>query len=109
VRLATHDRGQVLDLAGANHLSPAIREGVPALVGEGETAGRTGWEPFFSALDRAGLALSWDTEDPSAVRTIGLAEAAPLTRHPSFADGMARTRRFVAVLRGSGAPPPAAQ
>lgn len=109
MKLATHDRGEVLDLAGANHLSPAIREGVPALVGEGETAGRTGWETFFSALDRAGLALSWDTEDPATVRAIGLSEAAPLTRHPTLADGLARTRRFVAVLRGSGAAPPAAQ
>ena len=109
MKVATHDRGAVLDLAGANHLSPAIREGVPALVAEGETAGRTGWEPFFAALDRAGLALSWDTEDPATVKAIGVAEAAPITQHPTFADGMARTRRFVAVLRGSGAAPPAAQ
>lgn len=109
MRTATHDRGQVLDLAGANHLSPAIRDGAPVLVGEGETAGRTGWEPFFTALDGAGLALSWDTEDPATVRAIGRAEAASLTPHPTFADGMARTRRFLSVLRGESRPPPAPQ
>jgi hypothetical protein len=107
MRLATHDRGAVLDLAGANHLSPALREGAPLLVGEGETAERTGWEPFFAALERAGLELSWDTEDPAAVRAIPVAEARPLERHPTFADGLARTRRFLEVL-GAGPTPPAA-
>ena len=43
MKVATHDRGQVLDLAGANHLSPAIRDGIPLLVDTHDTAGRTGW------------------------------------------------------------------
>jgi len=105
VKTATHDRGQVLDFAGSNHLSPALRDGGPVLVDEHETAGRIGWETFFAALDRAGLELCWDTEDASTVRAVPLAEALPLERHPSFADGLARTRRFLTVLRSA---PPAA-
>ena len=77
MKTATHDRGQVLDFAGANHLSPALRDGAPALVDEHETAGRTGWETFFAALERAGLELSWDTEDASTVRAVPVAEALP--------------------------------
>ena len=100
MRLATHDRGAVLDLAGANHLSPALRDGRPALVPEPETAGRIGWETFFADLDRAGLELSWDTEDAASVRAVPVAEARPLERHPTFAAAMDRTRRFVrAFLR----------
>jgi hypothetical protein len=108
VKLATHDRGQVLDFAGSNHLSPAIRDGAAVLVDEHETAGGVGWEAFFAALERAGLELSWDPEDASTVRAIPVAQARPLERHPAFADGLARTRRFMAVLRGAP-PPPAAQ
>lgn len=107
MRLATHDRGAVLDLAGANHLSPALRDGRPALVPESETAGRTGWEAFFASLDRAGLELSWDTEDAASVQAIPRAEARPLERHPTFAEGLARTRRFVDVLLGGPTPPAA--
>jgi hypothetical protein len=108
MKLATRDRGAVLDLAGANHLSPALRDGIPALVGEGETSGRTGWAPFFAALDHAGLELCWDAEDATSVRAVPIAEARALERHPTLAEGLARTRRFVAVLRG-GPTPPAAQ
>ena len=107
MRTATHDRGQVLDFAGSNHLSPALRDGTPALVDEHETAGRIGWEAFFAALDRAGLELCWDTEDASTVRAVPVAEALPLERHPTLADGIARTRRFLAVLRGAPTAPPA--
>ena len=100
MKRATHDRGAILDLAGFRHLSPALRDGAPALLEQGETAGRTGWEPFFAALDRAGLVLSWDTEDPASVRAVPVAEARPLERHPTFAAAMDRTRRFVrAFLR----------
>ena len=106
MKLATHDRGQVLDFAGANHLSPALRDGAPLLVDEHDTAGRVGWEAFFAAVERAGLELSWDTEDASTARAVPVAEALPLERHPTFADGLARTRRFVAALR-SAPPPPA--
>jgi hypothetical protein len=66
MRIASHDRGLVLNLAGRGHLSPALRDGAPCLVPEGETAGRVGWEAFFAALDRAGLVVAWDTDDPSS-------------------------------------------
>ena len=66
MRMTTHDRGQVLNVAGAGHLSPAVRDGAPCLVPEGETAGRVGWQAFFAALDRAGLVVAWDPEDPSS-------------------------------------------
>jgi hypothetical protein len=105
MKIATHDRAEVLNLAGTNHLSPAIRDGAPVLVEHGETTGRTGWERFFATLDRAGLELSWDTEDPSTVRAIPVAEARPLEAHPPFAEGVARARRFVAAMRSA---PPAA-
>ena len=107
MKLATHDRGAILDLAGANHLSPALRDGVPALVGEDETPGRIGWEAFFAGLDRAGLELAWDSEDAASIRAVPVDEARPLERHPTFAEGLARTRRFVAVLRGGPTPPAA--
>lgn len=105
MRVASHDRGAILDLAGNGHLSPAIRDGVPALAPEGENAGRTGWAPFFAALDAAGLEVAWDTDDPSSARAVPAAEARPLERHPTFADGMARTRRFLAAWRGEPAKP----
>jgi hypothetical protein len=106
MRIATHDRAEVLDFAGSNHLSPGIRDGVPVLLGHGETSGRTGWEPFFATLDRAGLELSWDTEDPGAVRAVPAAEARPLEIHPPLSEGIARARRFVTAMWGD--PPPAA-
>ena len=103
MKLATHDRAEVLNLAGANHLSPAIRDGAPVLVAHTETAGRTGWGPFFAALDRAGLELSWDTEDPSTVQAIPVAEARALEVHPPLSEGIARARRFLAALRSDSA------
>jgi hypothetical protein len=99
MKLATHDRGAILDLAGANHLSPALRDGLPTLVAEAETAGRVGWEAFFTGLDRAGLAISWDTEGDASVRAVPVAEARPLERHPTFAAAMDRTRRFVRAFQ----------
>jgi len=56
-RMATIDRGKILHLAGRHRLSPAVRDGAPALVPVGDPRGRCGWEPFFSALQRAGLAV----------------------------------------------------
>ncbi len=105
MRVATHDRGEVLNLAGASHLSPAMRDGGPVLVAEGENPGRIGWEAFFSALDHAGLVVAWDTDDPSSARPVPTAEGRPLERHPTLAAGIARARRFVEAFRGA---PPAA-
>jgi hypothetical protein len=33
MKTATHDRGEVLSFAGFHHLSPALRDGAPRLVG----------------------------------------------------------------------------
>ena len=104
MHVATHDRGEILNLAGTGHLSPALRDGAPVLVAEGENPGRVGWEAFFGALDRAGLVVAWDTDDPASARAVPAAEGRPLERHPALSDGIARARRFVAALRDS---PPA--
>jgi hypothetical protein len=100
MRISTHDRAALLDVAGEGHLSPALRDGVPLLVPEGETAGRTGWGTFFAALDRAGLQVAWEVDDPASARAVPVAEARPLERHPTLADGLARTRRFLAAWKG---------
>jgi len=107
MKVATHDHGEILDFAGAHHLSPALRDGAPRMVDEGENAGRIGWEPFFAALDSAGLVMAWDTDDPSTAAPMPAAEGRPLERHPTFAAAMERTRRFVRAFRGEGPPPTA--
>ena len=56
--------------AGRARLSPALREGVPALVPQDETAGRCGWAPFFAALAGRRLAVAWDEADPAALRVV---------------------------------------
>ena len=104
MRLATHDRGEVLSFAGFHHLSPALRDRAPRLVGEGENAGRLGWEPFFAALDAAGLVMAWDTEDPASAAPISGAAGRALERIPTFA-AMEQARRFVRAFRRGPAPP----
>jgi hypothetical protein len=63
----TTDRGAILHLAGARALSPAVRDGRPALAPKGDLAGRCGWEPFFRALDRHGLAVAWEGDGEPAI------------------------------------------
>jgi hypothetical protein len=104
MKVATHDRGEVLALAGFHHLSPALEGGRPRLADEGATAGRVGWEPFFAALDAAGLVVAWDTDDPSGAAPIPAAEGRALERHPPFSAAMDRTRRFVRAFRREGPP-----
>ena len=104
MKIATTDRGAVLHHAGCHSLSPALQDGRPLLVTQGDTAGRCGWQSFFEAAERAGLALAWDSEDPRAALLVPGGEAAEMVPHPTLAKGLARTRRFLAALRG----PPAA-
>ena len=66
----TVDRGEILHRAGRARLSPAIREGAPALVPVAETAGRCGWAPFFAALEERRLAVAWEPDDPASVRVV---------------------------------------
>jgi hypothetical protein len=56
--MPTTDHGDIIHLAGRHRLSPAVRDGVPALVPVGDGRGRCGWAPFFAALARAGLAVA---------------------------------------------------
>jgi hypothetical protein len=67
---ATTDRGEIMHAAGRARLSPALRDGVPALLPAGETQGRCGWAPFYAALDAQRLAVAWDEADPSALRIV---------------------------------------
>ena len=106
MKMATHDRGEVVSFAGFHRLSPALRGGAPRLVVEAEKAGRVGWEPFFAALDDAGLVMAWDTEDPSAALPISAAEGRALERIPTFA-AMEQARRFIRAFRRGPAPPAA--
>ena len=106
MRLATHDRGEVLSFAGFHHLSPALRDGAPRLVVAAENAGRVGWEPFFAALDAAGLVMAWDTEDPASAAPISAAEGRAIERIPTFA-AMEQARLFVRAFRRGPTPPAA--
>jgi hypothetical protein len=72
---ATTDRGDVIHFSGRHKLSPALRDGAPALVGHGDAAGRCGWAPFFRAMDERGLALAFDAEDGGSARFVPRAEA----------------------------------
>jgi hypothetical protein len=104
MRLATHDRGEVLSFAGFHHLSPALRDGAPRLVVAADNAGRVGWEPFFAALDAAGLVMAWDTEDPASALPISADEGRAMERIPTHAS-MDDALRFVrAFRRGPTAP-----
>jgi hypothetical protein len=66
----TLDRGEILHRAGRARLSPALRDGIPALVPIEETAGRCGWAPFFAALERRRMAVEWKGDDPGAIRVV---------------------------------------
>jgi hypothetical protein len=67
---STVDRGEIMHRAGRARLSPALRDGVPALVPVDETAGRCGWAPFFAALESRGMAVAWEDADPGSVRVV---------------------------------------
>jgi hypothetical protein len=99
---ATIDRGEIIHFAGRAHLSPALRDGAPALVGHGEP-GRCGWEPFFRALSERDLAVALGPEVPSEARFVPRREAEPHLglRHPGPLE---EARRFIAALR-RGRPP----
>ncbi len=93
------DRGEILHLLGRHHLSPAVRDGAPALAGHGDPTGRCGWEPFFRALEARGLAVV--AEGDAEPRLVPRAEAgAPAHR----GGGLAEARRFVDALRGRWTP-----
>ena len=88
-----------MHLAGRARLSPALRDGAPALVPSAEGAGRCGWAPFFAALEERRLAVALDPADPSSVRLVPAADV-PRARAGTFSAALASARRFLAALRG---------
>ena len=96
----TVERAAVIHLAGRHRLSPAVRDGAPALVPATEPAGRCGWEPFFAALAARGLAVSFQPDEPASISFVprggGRADAAPAPSRGAFAEAA----RFLAALRG---------
>lgn len=109
---STVDRADVVHFAGRHRLSPALRDGRPALVGPGETGGRCGWAEFFDAMRRERLVAAFDPEDPSSFRPVA-AGGVPASSEPGAALGdapagrgaFAEARRFLAALRGRWPPP----
>jgi hypothetical protein len=96
----TSDRGDVIHFAGHHHLSPAVRDGAPALVGHGDVAGRCGWATFFEALERRALAARFDPEDGASFSTVPRAKAAAAPRPAAARGWRAEVRRFAEALRG---------
>ncbi len=112
----TVDRADVIHLAGRHRLSPALRDGAPALVPAGEPGDRCGWEPFFAALRARRLAVSFDPEDPGSVTFVPDRGAADHPASPSASPSpspgparsggpLAKARRFLSALLRGRLPP----
>jgi len=99
MKMATTDRGAFLRVAGLGRLSPALADGAPRLAPEGDGAGRCGWQPFFEAVEQAGLAIAWDPEDPAAASLVGRGAARELAHPGHPASPLAEARRFIDALR----------
>lgn len=98
----TADRADVLHFAGRHRLSPALRDGAPALVGHGEPGARCGWAPFFEALRARAEAVALEPDDPASFRLVpvGRAGAASGAARAPGPGAWAEARRFLAALRG---------
>ncbi len=99
----TTDRGQIIHFAGFHGLSPALdAQGAPAFsagAGAGDGLTRCGWETFFTAAERRGLALAFDPADGASARLVPDAES----RGEGAPDGglgaaVAHSRRFWRAL-----------
>ena len=99
------DREQVIHFAGRHRLSPALRDGAPALVAPGDPGERCGWEAFFAAPPDRHLRATLDPDDAASFRTALAGASAVPTGGPGGAHGpragaFAEARRFLAALRG---------
>ncbi len=95
------DRAAVIHFAGRHRLSPALRDGVPALVAAGAPGERCGWATFFAAPPRRSLAAALDPEDAASFRTFPAgASPSPAEDRARRAGAFAEARRFLAALRG---------
>ena len=98
------DRAEVIHFAGRHRLSPALREGAPALVAAGEPGERCGWAEFFAAPAGRRVGAALDPDDPASFRIVpagasrasGAPGGGPAPRGRAFAAA----RRFLAALRG---------
>ena len=104
MKQATADRGEIIHFAGQQGLSPALRDGVPALTAGHDDAARCGWEAFFAALEDRSLALAWDPGDPAAARFAPRRELAASLRGHRLPGGLARSGRFLRALLRRGEP-----
>ncbi len=93
---AIRDRGDVIHFAGRHRLSPALRDGAPALVAPGEPGERCGWAPFFRAMDERRVALAYDDDEPASRRFVPCEEARPARHAPGPLE---EARRFLAAFR----------
>jgi hypothetical protein len=99
----TVDRGEIIHLAGHRRLSPALRDGAPALVPASDSGGRCGWAEFFAALEARGLAVAFD-EAAAEAGGLSLVARGAAPARPSWGVRLraacAESRRFAAALRG---------
>ncbi len=103
MRRATKDRGEIIHFAGFNHLSPGLdpasRPAFSSAAGDGVT--RCGWETFFTALRKGGLAVALDDADPSSVRVVPVAEVPSSNEHGGrLHRALEHSKRFWRALRG---------
>ena len=99
MKVASHDRGEIIHRAGLLGLSPALKRGGPVLSrGQDPEARRCGWEPFFTALEARGLEPVFDPEDPGATALVARADARGLERHPTLGEAVARSGRLLRAL-----------
>ncbi|HUL58482.1 MAG TPA: hypothetical protein VLU43_04365 [Anaeromyxobacteraceae bacterium] len=98
---ASTDRGDVIHLAGFHRLSPALRDGAPALVAPGETAARCGWAEFFGALSARRAAVAWSVGgDAASVRIVPGGEAGRDPPHrASLGRALAQAGEFLRAWR----------
>lgn len=96
---ATTDRGEIVHLAGFQHLSPALdAAGAPAFsAAPGDGLVRCGWEPFFRALRERRLAVALDPGGGTA-RFIPAGERAGGAAGGGLSRAVAHSRRFWRAL-----------
>ncbi len=95
------DRAALIHFAGRHRLSPALRDGAPALVPAGDAAGRCGWERFFAAPEGRRVSAAFDPDDAASFRIVpGDASPAPAEAPARREGAFAEARRFLAALRG---------
>ena len=99
MKTATADHGAIVHYAGQRGLSPALKEGVPAFAsGHDRSAERCGWEPFFAAMERHGLALAFDPEDPASAAFVPRRSARALLAGHGSPGALGRWARFLRAL-----------